>query len=118
MNELASLMVTGFFKLYTYRFGVNMNKWMKIGIVLSLIVIGSMGGVYAIIKIKYPTDKIINLAETKLSSIINRKVSVEGAGVSLFPLGIHLSGVKIKHLKSQKFKTKSLQRNYLANSRR
>ena len=108
MNELASLMVTGFFKLYTYRFGVNMNKLMKIGIVLSLIVIGSMGGVYVIIKIKYPTDKIINLAETKLSSIINRKVSVEGAGVSLFPLGIHLSGVKIKHLKSQKFKTKSL----------
>jgi hypothetical protein len=72
-----------------------MKKLFKILCVLVAIFIIAIVAAFFVVKSKYPPEKIKAIVEKEVSDILKREVSVEGAGVKLWPLGLKVEGIKV-----------------------
>jgi ElaB/YqjD/DUF883 family membrane-anchored ribosome-binding protein len=80
-----------------------MNKLVKIGIVgFAVFSVLLVAGIF-VLKAKFPPEKIKSIAKEEISKALNRETSIGDVSISLWPLGLKVSELKIANASGKGF---------------
>jgi len=72
-----------------------MKKFLKILGILAIVFVLLLAVAIVAVRLLFPPEKIKTLVEKQATEVLHREVSVGGAGLSLWPLGVKLENIKV-----------------------